>query len=156
MAYGLNTTPGSSTARQRSRIAVLGQKKGFTVDEIRRIVGGSIRALSAAQASDWIARFDGGPLPNPPGKKPRAPYSHPQPGVTRMRTPEQVEQIRRLLAEYFETAEDRAAGWMESNFGVRDPERIDTRKRAGEIIRVLKTLTARKNNRKPLYKGKRL
>lgn len=150
----LNTKPGSSTPKQRSRLVVAGRRKGFDLDKIREMVGGSVKQLSALQACEFIERFGGGELSNPPGQKPRD-DSRPQPGVTRMRTADQVEQITRMLAEYFDGDHGRAANWLHANFGVRDPEKIATRQRAGQIIRVLKTMTARKGSRKPSYKGKR-
>jgi len=142
----LRTTPGSSTPKQRQRLVILGRRKGLDLNEIRKTVGGSIKQLSAKGASEWIVRFGGGTLPNPPGKKPSV-YKgkKPKPGVTRMITEDQIDQIKRLLFECFDGQSLRACEWLKKNFKVDLPVELATAKRAGEVIRVLKEMSSRGN-----------
>jgi len=59
-------------------------------------------------------------------------------GVTRFRSSDVVEQIRRLGLRYFDQDAERFAHWLEVNFKVRDPDKIETAQRAGQIVQVLK------------------
>ncbi|HUX00685.1 MAG TPA: hypothetical protein VMY35_06865, partial [Phycisphaerae bacterium] len=115
----LSTKPGSSTARQHSALVVAGKRHGLSLAEVRHAVGGSIKQLSAAKASDWITHFSGRPLPNPPGQKP-SPYKGKPParGTVRMIAPDHVEQIQRLGEEYFAPDVDGAGlvKWLRKNF----------------------------------------
>ena len=54
-----------------------------------------------------------------------------------------IEQIERLLAEYFG---DKAAGraWLEKDFDVKHPRDLLTAKAAGNLIRVLKDMIDRR------------
>lgn len=148
---GLNTKPGSSTAKQHSRLVILGKRRGFELAEIRKMVGGSIRRLSAAEASDWIERFGGGELPNPPGQAPPPERRRTQPGVTRMITPDQIAQIGRLGLEYFANDVTRFLDWFGRNY---KPEvmstdaaavirQLGTAERAGQVIAVITRMLAR-------------
>ncbi len=162
MTITLNTKPGSSHPRQRSTLMVEGKRRGFDIDEIRKIVGGSVRALSAAQCSDWIKHFSGRDLPNPPGQKPRPCDNRKSTGATRMITTDQVDQIGRLGGEHFYNDRRKFLAWLSRNFKIpftqrdlpvspsecRDRVRaLGTAKRGGEVIRVLKTMLARRQKK---------
>ena len=147
----LNSKPGSSTAKQRSTLVIAGRRRGLELAEIRRMVGGSISRLSRAQASEWIKTLSGRDLPNPPGQAPGG-YGgkRKDKGVARMRHPDVVEQIRRLMLWYFDGDEDHAADWLETNFGVRDPEDIDTADRAAKVSWVLKEMHERRADKESI------
>ena len=158
----LNTKPFSSSKKAHTLLVVTGRKKGLDLAEIRRMVGGSVRRLSAKACSDWITRLTGKGLPNPPGEKPKAYKGRPAPGVTRMISDDQVEQIARLAADYFsdpsrarEEADKAAKDWLRKNFKVGGPRDLGTAKRGGEVIAVLKGMLARKGRRDTGTKGSR-
>lgn len=138
----LNTKPGSSTPRQRQTLVIAGKRLGFTLNEIRAKVGGSIKELSAADASRWIEEFSRRPLPNPPGKKPR-PYGRRRTAAARMITDDHCEQIDRLILAYFD---DMHAGytWLCNNFKAAFPRELGTAERAGHVIHTLRTMIERK------------
>lgn len=160
----LNTKPGSSSKLARSRLVVEGKRCGYDLDEIRAMVGGSVKALSAAACSEQITKFSGRGLPNPPGQKPRpCDRKGKSSGATRMITADQVDQIRRLSSEYFDD-ESRLeiADWLSDNFKIpAHPNhrllcnsefgdhirQLGTAKRGGEVIRVLKTMLARRQKK---------
>lgn len=153
----LNPKPHSSTARQHQALVISGRNCGFDLAEIRRMVGGSIRRLSVAEAAGWISRFKDEDLPNPPGGKRSAyPRHQRQSGVTRIITQAQVEQIDRMLGEYFGDG-CAAYEWLNKNFkvgalGDHDKpgdviRRLATAQRAGEVIRVLKQMVGRRGAR---------
>ena len=121
---------------------------GFSVDDVRGMVGGSIKALSRRQASTIIEDLGGGPLPHPPGEAPR-PKVRPAPaGVTRMITPENIEQIARLLLEAFDSMEAAYAwlfkNWSNNGVEVKHIRDLATAERAGHVIYVLKEMIARR------------
>ena len=60
-----------------------------------------------------------------------------------MIAPDHAEQITRLLGEYFDT-EAAGLAWLEKNFDVEHPRDLLTAKRAGQVIRVLKDMVARR------------
>ncbi len=137
----LKTNPGSSTALQRKTIMIAARRRGLSVDQVRDMAGSRLHDLSSAGASDMIKRLSGKDPANPPGKKPSAYKGKPK-GL-RMRTDDQVQQIARLGSQCFD---DEAAfeRWLFNNFGFPTPSQIETSKRAGEIIRVLKNMLKRK------------
>ena len=154
----LNDKPGSSSKAQHKALILAGHKSGMDVDAIRTLVGGSLRALSAADNSSWITKLGGGDLPNPPGQKPK-PYAGRKatPGTARMITPDHIEQIARLGVEYFSGNRDAFWNWLHKNFngpdfipetdqGASDAIRLalETAQRAGEVIRALKTMHNRR------------
>ena len=167
MMAQLNPKPGSSTKRQHQTLVIAGRRRGLELAETRKIVGGSITRLSAAEASEWIEHFTGHGLPNPPGQKP-GPYKgkRPAPGTVRMITEDQADQIVRLGIAYFGEAHLLIA-WLVKNFkidavmargqrGHRAVVRqLGTAKRAGEVIRVLKEMVARKGTRGQGAEGSR-
>jgi len=146
----LNDKPGSSSKKQHSTLVIAGQRLGFDLNEIRGMVGGSIRKLSARGCSDWIQTFTGRDLPNAPGKKPR-PYKKRRSkqnrdregAVFRMIQPDHTHQICRLMREYFEN-DHYAQLWLRKNFKVGQPHELLTAQRAGEVIAVLKRMLARR------------
>ena len=142
----LNTRPGSSTPKQRSTLVIVGKRRGLELAKLRETVGGSLRGLSAADASKWIEHFSGQQLPNPPGEKPSPYGNRPQrTAATRMIHPDHVEHIERLLVECFG---DQAAGlaWLKKDFKARHPRDLLTAKRAGQVIRVLKGMIDRRRS----------
>ena len=156
----LNPKPGSSTKRQRYRLHQLKRDLGFTDDELHVIIGAaSTTHLSAAQASEWITHFTGRGLPNPPGQKPSS-YKGKRatPGVTRMITDDQVDQIVRLGVEYFGEVH-LLISWLVKDFKLPAVEargarghravvrHLGTARRAGEVVRVLKLMIARRNKK---------
>ena len=156
----LNTKPGSSTKHQRSTLVIEGKRHGFSLAEIRQMVGGSVSALSAAQCSEWIKCFSGRDLPNPPGKKPRpCDRKRESTGATRMITPDQVEQIGRLGSEYFYDNRPKFLAWLSKNFKVSLTDCVSpddftdriralaTTKCACEVIVVLKRMLARRQQK---------
>ena len=143
----LNTKPGSSTTAQRKRLIALGRSAGQSVDDLREIAGGSLRQLSAAQASALITRLGGGDLPNEPGKAPR-PYGRRTTDATRMIHTDHVEQIERLLIECFDDPA-RGAAWLRKNFKVDEVRQLATAQRAGEVIATLKRMIQRTRDPSP-------
>lgn len=139
----LNTKPGSSSKRQHQVLVMAGRRQGFDLAEIRKTVGGSIRRLSAAECSTWIEHFSGNGLPNPPGQKPSPYKGKRRTDATRIITNDQVEQIDRLGREFFD--EHRAfCTWLAKDFKVDDVRQLATAWRAGQVIRVLKDMLARR------------
>ena len=141
----LSTEPRSSRPKQRQRLHQLKRRLGWSDDDLHDAIGvESTKMLSAAQASDCIERLGGGELPNPPGQKP-APYAGKRKTTdgTRMIHPDHVEQIERLLGEYFD---DEAAGlaWLHKDFEAKHPRDLLTAKQAGQVIRVLKDMIDRR------------
>ncbi len=160
----LNTRPGSSTAKQHQVLVMVAMDKGFNLAETRRMVGGSIRRLSAQEASDWIRRFSGRELPNPPGQAPRPYRRKRSPGEpracpagvpaaraardqatsVRMVAAEHVEQIERLGLQYFDGDAEQFRAWLRKYHKVNDPRELATAARATNVIRVLKDMLTRK------------
>lgn len=156
MMAQLNPKPSSSTKRQHQALVIAGRRRSLDLAEIRKLVGGSITRLSAAEASDWIEHFTGRGLPNPPGQKPNTyKAKRATPGTVRMITKDHIDQIVRLGVAYFGEAHLLIA-WLVKNF--REIDAVDARgqrghravvrllgttKRAGEVIRVLKEMTTR-------------
>lgn len=141
----LNTKPGSSSKRQHQVLVIAGLRAGFDlVADIRSLVGGSIRKLSVAECSDWIKHFSGVDLANPPGQKPKRKKG--REGVTRMITPDQVQQIRRMSLAYFEGNKRRTSDWLIKNFQAERIEHLATAHRAGQVIMTLKTMAKRKES----------
>ncbi|MCO6436514.1 MAG: hypothetical protein J5J06_05455 [Phycisphaerae bacterium] len=137
----LSTVPNSSSKLQHQKLVMEAANKGFALGELRKMVGGSLRRLSALECSEWIRHFGGGDLPNPPGKKPR-PYGRKRTASVRVITADHVEQITRLGLTHFHSPE-RFENWLETNFKVRSPEQLLTAARAGEVIHVLFTMHQR-------------
>ena len=141
----LRTAPGSSTPKQRQVLHQLKRQRGWTDDELHDAIGcGSTTLLSATEASACIRRFGGGALPNPPGCKP-APFARKRQktDATRMIMPDHVEQIERLLREYFGNI-DAGRAWLKKDFDAEHSRALLTAKRAGQVIRVLKDMIARR------------
>lgn len=141
----LNTAPGSSTPRQRQVLHQLKRRRRWSDDDLHDAIGAaSTTLLSASRASECIGRLGGGRLPHPPGKKP-APYAgrRSKTAATRMIAPDHEEHIARLLRLHFG---DEAAGsaWLAKNFDARTPRELLTARRAGQVIRVLKDMIARR------------
>ena len=141
----LNSEPGSSTAKQRQILHQIKRRHGWSDDDLHDAIGAaSTTVLSAAQASACIGRLGGMKLANPPGQKPSPyPYHSRASGAVRMVHADHIEQIERLLAEYFG---DEAAGraWLEKDFKVKHPKDLLTAKVAGNVIRVLKGMINRR------------
>lgn len=137
----LSRQPKTSTIQQRKAIIALGRKWDQSIDDLRQIAGGSLRALSAQQASDLITRLGGGDLPNEPGRKPR-PYGRRTTDATRMIHQDHVEQIERLLRECFDD-DKRGVAWLRKNFKVDEVRELATARRAGEVIATLKRMIER-------------
>lgn len=141
----LNTKPGSSTAKQRTTLVIVGKRTGLELNEIRKAVGGSISKLSAAQASEWIKHYSGSDLANPPGKKPGTYKRRSKSSATRIISNDQVEQIDRLSIDYFSGNTEAAGQWLEKNFDVITARQLATAERGGQVIAVLKTMHARRD-----------
>jgi len=137
----LDTRRATITSGQQRRLFVIARDRGMDLDQLREAIGGSISRLSAAQASEHIERLSGEPLPNPPGQAPKR-KAAPAEGVTRMITPEHIEQIERLLKEAFANR-DAGMAWLSKDFKVDQIRGLATAERAGQVIRVLKEITAR-------------
>ncbi len=124
------------------------RRLGWTDDQLHDAIGASsTKDLSSAQASDCIRRLGGGELQHPPGRKP-APFAgkRKRTDATRMIAAGHIEQITRLLCVYFD---DEPAGlaWLAKDFGATDPRGLFTAKRAGQVIRVLKSMIERRRGR---------
>ena len=143
----LSDKPKSSTGRQRQAIVLAAAKHGLDLAEVRRMVGGSVSALSAAQASQWIEKFSGRELANPPGGK-RPPYTRRprgrERGSPRMITAAHIEQIARLMLDYFDGNMTAAAAWFEKHWDCKEPRDLGTTSKAGTVINVLKIMLKRK------------
>lgn len=164
----LSTKPGSSSKKAHTALVCAARARGFTVHDVRKVVGGSICKLSAAECSEWIKRYSGRDLPNPPGKKPGVYKGKKKtPGTVRMITDDQVEQIHRLGLEHFSDAcgypyAQDFAFWLARDFKLeihwaRDKpteaelkdqiRRLATAKRGGQVIAVLKEMHNRRNRK---------
>ncbi len=139
----LRTAIGTSTPCQRKMLVLTARKQGISLDQLRDYVGGSLRQLSAKEASDWINRLGGGELPHQPGRKP-APYAgrRRRTDAVRMICDDHVEQIERLMDEYFDS-QGQSTAWLQKNFDANKPRDLLTAIRAGHVIRVLKDMLAR-------------
>ena len=91
-----------------------------------------------------------------PAKTPSTPEATiAEPDWRRMITPDQIDQIDRLMREYFPLSVD-AFAWLDKNFKTGPVDRAEytddtirrlgTAKRAGEVIRVLKRMHARRSS----------
>jgi hypothetical protein len=152
----LNDKPNSSSKKQHSRLVIVAARKGVDLPELRRMVGGSLRRLSALQCSLWIESFSGQGLPNPPGQKPsvysrkqhRTNQSRDREGAVRspvrMILADHIDQIERLGLAYF--AGDRPAfdAWLLKYHHVSHPREFATAAKATAIINVLKEMHTRK------------
>jgi len=159
----LRETSNSSTKKQHQVLVMAASTKGLDLHEVRKMVGGSLCALSAKQCSDWIKHFSGRDLPNPPGGKP-SPYKRrrrsPSPrgrgqgegratavsAVPRMIQQDHIDQIGRLMLRYFEGNIAAASAWFLKNWQVAEPRDLLDAARAGEVIRALKIMVARREN----------
>ena len=149
----LRTASGTSTAKQHQTLVIAASKKGTDLHELRKLVGGSLRRLSAKECSDWIERFSGKGLPHPPGAAPPA-YPRrrsPSPGVDagrntvpRMILTPYVDQIGRLMLRYFENNPAAAIAWFRKHWKCDSPRELGTTERAGQVIAALKKMLARK------------
>lgn len=155
----LNTTPGSSTPKQRQSLHRIKRRRAWSDAQLHDAIGAdSTTHLSAKEASASIERLSGMGLPNPPGEKPGA-YAGKRkaPGVVRMITDDQVDQIERLMLEYFHGNKEQAYAWLHKNFGIPNLiakldgpyliRSLGSSKRAGQVIRVLKDMVTRNQNR---------
>jgi len=154
----LREIPRSSTKKQHQTLVLAALKQGLDVHELRKMVGGSLCALSAKECSEWIKHFSGRDLPNPPGGKPwpyqprrrRVPHStidnrqSPIRSVPRMIQQEHIEQIGRLMLRYFEGNVAAASAWFLKTWKVKEPHDLLDTVRAGEVIRALKIMVKRK------------
>ena len=150
----LNPKPGSSSKKQHQVLVIAGRRQGLELPEIRKLVGGSITKLSAADCSKWIEHFSGKGLANPPGKAP-GPYGKKRSDAARMITDSHIRQIARLGMDYFQGLPAFRA-WLSKNFEVPNcrtpwaPDLVDlirqlgTAERAGQVIRVLKEMIDRR------------
>lgn len=139
----LNTQPGSSSKAQRSVLVIEAKRRGIDLDELRRMVGGSVSALSAAKASEWIRQISGRPLPNRPGQAPRT-TARAREGIVRMVTPELVDQIERIGVSYFDGSEDAYRAWLRKYHGVDHPRMLATARKAAQIATALKQMHTRR------------
>jgi hypothetical protein len=154
MMATLNTNPGSSTAMQRQALHRIKRKRGWSDDQLHAAIGtGSTCDLSSQEASECITRLSGVKLPNPPGKKPSVYPDKKTPGVARMITEDQIEQISRLGLTYFGIPREFRA-WLAKDFKVPHDgnvlhmiRQLATAERAGQVIRVLRMMHARRNGR---------
>ena len=137
-----STAPNSSTTAQRKLLVSLGRQHGLDVDGVRDLAGGKLHDLSSSAADALIKRLSDRDLPLPedavPACRPRVAE-----GVTRMISPEQGEQIERLMAEYFKTSQDSFA-WLKRMFKVDRVRDLATAKRASQVIVVLKGMINRR------------
>ena len=140
----LNPKPGSSSKAQHRTLILAARSQGIDTSELRSLVGGSIRKLSVATCSDWIKRFGGGDLANPPGQKPGAYAGKKRTGTVRLISADQIDQITRLALEYFDAKPGFAVDWLFKNFKVTEVRQLATAQRAGEVIAVLKQMHARR------------
>ncbi len=141
----LKKKQGSSSPKQRQTLVIAGKRRGMALSEIRSMVGGSISELSSAEASAWITKFSGRDLQHEPGTK-RSAYAGKKAEGLRMITQDHVEQITRMGVTYFEN-ESAFENWLDKNFKVRDPWKLGTAARAGEVIKVLKAMHDRRDSR---------
>lgn len=152
MPASLNDKPMSSTALQHQTLVIAGNRKGFDLGDIRKMVGGSLRKLSARQASEWITVLSGKGLPNKPGQAPRSAYrKRHTDGATKIISAAQIDQIARLSVEYFinagyEDPQQAAAEWLLKDFKVDHPRELATAERAGQVIAALKEMQARQRS----------
>lgn len=142
--YALRDKPSTSTTKQHRKLICAARQVGINVDQLRQMVGGSLRNLSAKQASMLIQRFTGEALPNPPGEKPHS-YARRPHDTIRIIAADHIEQIDRLGALYFCDA-DRYRQWLKKNFKVVYPDQLLTAERACEVIYVLKTMIERRKD----------
>ena len=156
MSAVLRATPNSSTNFQHQTLVIAASKKGIDLHELRKMVGGSLRRLSAADCSAWITRLSGRGLPNPPGAAPPiysrrrrpAPTAYGlQPTVSppRMIQVSHIEQIGALMLRYFGGNPAAASAWFKKNWKCAEPCELGTTKRAGQVIAALKRMLARKD-----------
>jgi hypothetical protein len=167
----LHDIPRSSSKKQHQTLVLAALKRGLDVHELRAMVGGSLCALSAKDCSDWIKHFSGRDLPNPPGGKPwpyrrrrPSPRHRPSPrihaggippgvnagalgrSIPRTIQSDHIEQIGRLMLRYFEGNLAAASAWFLKNWKVKEPRDLLTTARAGEVIRALKDMVARRES----------
>jgi hypothetical protein len=156
----LRDTPRSSTKKQHQTLVLAALKHDIDIHELRRMVGGSLCALSAKDCSEWIKHFSGRDLPNPPGGKPwpyrRRRRGHPfgaqgkpersEGSIPRVITASHEEQIGRLMLRYFEGNVAAASAWFLKNWKVKEPRDLLTTARAGKVIRALKDMLERRES----------
>ena len=155
----LRSTPNSSTAKQHQTLVIAASHKGLDLHEVRKMVGGSLRRLSAKECSEWIERFSGKGLPHPPGAAPpayprrrrsrSADQSRDRKGVDRpvprmILTP-YVDQIGRLMLRYFENNPAAAIAWFRKHWKCDNPRELGTTERAGQVIAALNRMLGRKD-----------
>lgn len=144
----LDSRPGSIRPKQLQLIWLLGRKRHMDPQDIRDAAGGSVSALSCEQASVLIQQLGGGELPNEPGQAPPPPKRKRTPGTVRMISGELEEQCTNLLMKAFEYDTERAYAWLLKDFKVERVRDLATAQRAGELVYVLKTMIARKDEEK--------
>lgn len=142
----LRTDQGTCTAAQRKTLIIAAKARGHSVDALRDAAGvRRLHELSAAAASALIEKYSGRGLPNPPGRAPARGRRRSAGVVARLITSDLVEQIDRLLLEYFGDP-DRAAEWLRKMFKVKAAGELATAERAGQVIGVLKRMCERKDS----------
>ena len=149
----LRTTPESSTKEQRCKLHQLKRRLRMTDEQLHDAIGAeSTTALSAAAASECITRLGGGALPNPPGKKPSVYKGRAKPGVVRMISSDQVDQIERLIREYFNYDQEQSAVWFRSTFKCATIRELGTAKRGAVAISTLKGMHTRRAKQQEVSK----
>lgn len=142
----LSTIAGSSKPKQRQRLHQLKRKLGWSDEQLHDAIEcQSTKLLSVAEASRCIRRLGGGDLPYEPGTKP-APFAgkRNRSDAIRMICDDHIEQIERLLIDYFNGL-DAGFAWLAKNFDATSPRDLLTAKRAGQVIHVLKDMIERTN-----------
>lgn len=136
-----STAPQTCSTAQRKLLVSLGRQKGLDVDGVRELAGGRLHDLSSAEADALIKKLSDRDLPLPderPARRPRVAE-----GVTRMITPQQIEQIERQMAGYFKTSQESFA-WLKRMFKVDRVRDLSTAERASQVIVVLKGMIERR------------
>ena len=138
----LDTTPGSVSAAQISGLHRAAARRVGKGENLHEIVGywawerfgvNSLKDLSKAQASELMDAM---------GVRPVKPYAEkrthgPGSGVIRLMAPWHAGHIRKLATQLGWDNHDLKV-WMRPRHGVDAPERLETARRAGQVIQALK------------------
>ena len=141
----LDPTPGSVTGAQISALhrapglRRIGGDRHAALQEMASEHFGvrSLKRLSKQQASDLLVLLGVKPLTSAP---PKAPRKVRPPGVIKLAEPWHAERIRRIARVDLNWSDARLADWLDGYYGVREPEKLGTAKRAGEAILRLNSL----------------